>query len=416
MVGIAVIDPTRFPRWLRGLLVLGLVVCALSVYLPGDWRSGDVTLYHIYAQGFWSGLPHPILPAEYPPLSVLPFGITLLGPAELAPDIFAVAMALVFVAGFFAFRRWASRRAAWTYVIYVLAAGPATAVFRYDLLAALMVVAGIWLLERRRFNAAYAVLAAGTLLKLFPLVFVPIVAIAEWRTGSSRHERVGRTIAAHLAATLGIVAAGFLAAYLADPSHGLGALTYNFRRPVEVESVPATLMWLGSLVGYPVQAVASYGSFNLTGPGATVATIVGDVGLFGGLLWVYVRQLQGRLSSTRAIPTALVVLLCTSKVLSAQYLVWVAVALAATFPFRMRWLAVFLLTALVFPTLMQLGVHSQGRSVGYDQLLLGGVAARNACLVICTMLLVRGVTGRASEGRTRATVPTTTAMLSGQPL
>src|ERR1700693_2149676 len=117
------------PRLLWGLLVVYVVANALSVYIPGDWRNGDVSLYHVYALGFWGALKHPLLPSEYPPLSVLPFGLTLAGPVSWFPDVFAFWMGVLFVLGYVAFRRYAGSRQANAYAAYALAAGSATLLF-----------------------------------------------------------------------------------------------------------------------------------------------------------------------------------------------------------------------------------------------------------------------------------------------
>jgi hypothetical protein len=371
-------------RAFRIPLVVGLAIALLSVYFAGDWRDVDVGFYRTYALGFWGALGHPLLPAEYPPLSVLPFALTLVGPDSWYPDVFAVCMGLLVVLGYFAFRRFAGSRQAGAYVVYLLAAGPATLLFRYDLVPALLVVAALWLIQRQRFAAVYPLLAVGTLIKLFPLLILPVAAAAHWRSRRGTGGDVRREIMLGVGACLGIIAVGFVAAAIIDPTNGLSALTYNFRRPTEVESVPGTLLWLGSLVGIPATATASYGSFNLVGSLSGAVNAVALVALVTGLLWVYWRQLRGYLTTQQAAVAALLVLLCTSKVLSAQYLLWVAPLLAATVGFQMRWFFLCLMTALVFPTLFEAGVTFQGSSIAFSGSLLAGVAARNALLLVLT--------------------------------
>jgi hypothetical protein len=374
---------------LGGLLIVGLAAAAFSVYVPGDWRNGDVSLYHIYALGFWDALGHPLLPSEYPPLSVLPFGLTLAGPAGWYPDVFAFWMGVLFVLGYLAFRRYAGSRQANAYAVYALAAGPATLLFRYDLLPALLGVAALWLVQRHRFAAAYPVLAAGILLKLFPLVLLPVAAIAHWRARVDVKSARTWPIAVGVSGSLAIVVAGFAAAVVANPAHGLEALTYNFQRPPEVESVPATLIWLGSLIGVPATATASYGSFNFTGSLSPFAGALGDAMLVAGLLWVYWQQLRGRFTAGQAAVAAVLVVLCTSKVLSAQYLLWVAPLLATTLGFRVRWLFLCLLTALIFPTLFGVGIMQHNASITYSSVLLVGIAVRNALLLVVTARFLR---------------------------
>ena len=371
-------------RIARVVFAVYLVGALISVWLPGDWRQADVTLYRTDALAFWGHLAHPSLPREYPPLAVIPFALALIGPPTVGQDSFALGMAALFVLGFVAVRRWKGPSRAWTYGAYTLAAGPATLLFRYDIVPGLLVLACLWLLERRRFAPTYPLIAVGTLVKLFPLVLLPVTAVAHARADRRGGGwGVARRLAAGGAVCIGIVAAGFALGLVVDPARGLGAITYDLRRPVEVESVPATLMWIGSLFGSPIHPAYSFGSYNLTGPLTAAASLVGDAGLVAGILWVWWRQLTGRIDTGQAVVASLLVLICTSAVLSAQYLLWVAPVLAVVEGFRYRWLAVCLLTALVFPLLFQVAVQYQP-TIRYSAVFLAGIAARNLLLVACT--------------------------------
>jgi hypothetical protein len=384
-------------RVARVLFALYLVGALISVWLPGDWRQADVLLYRTDALAFWGHLAHPSLPHEYPPLAVIPFALTLIGSPSVGQDAFALGMAALFVIGFVAIRRWKGASHAWTYGAYTLAAGPATLLFRYDILPALMVLGCLWLLERRRFGPTYPLMALGTLVKLFPLVLLPVTLIAHGRaTRDTGTGGVIRRLAGGAAWCAVIVAAGFALGHLIDPSHGLGAITYNVNRPVQVESVPATLMWLGSLVGVPAHPVYASVSYDLVGRLSGVASAAGDLGLVMGMLWVWWRQLTGRMDTGHAVVGALLVLLCTTGVLSTQFLLWVAPVLAVVDGFRYRWLAVFLLTALIFPVLYQVAIE-YSPILRYSGWFLAGIAARNLLLVGCTVgFLVSS--GRAPDG------------------
>ena len=155
--------------------------------------------------------------------------------------------------------------------------------------------------------------------------------------------------------------------------------------------MPATLMWLGSLLGVPMHPVYSYGSYSVTGPLSAAAGAAGDAGLVAGMLWVWWRQAAGRMDVGHAVAGALLVLLCTSGVLSTQYLLWVAPVLAVVDGFRYRWLAVFLLTALIFPVLFQVAVQ-YSPTIVYSAGFLIGVGARNLLLVAFTVRFL--ATGR----------------------
>jgi hypothetical protein len=387
----AAIKRLRSLPWLRivrVLFALYLVGALISVWLPGDWRQADVALYRTDALAFWGHLSHPTLPREYPPLAILPFALAMIGPPTVGQDCFALGMAVLFVLGFVAVRRWKGPARAWTYAAYLLAAGPATLLFRFDIAPALLALVCLWLLERRRHGLAYPLIGLGTLLKLFPLVLLPITAIAQARSarGTGRG-RVAVRLAAGAAVCLGVVAAGFALARVVDPAHGLGAITYDLRRPIEVEAVPATLMWLGSLLGAPMHPVYSYTSYDVTGPLSAAAGALGDAGLVVGMVWVWWRQAAGRMDAAHAAVGAVLVLLCGSGVLSTQYLLWVGPLLAVVDGFQFRWLAVFLLTALIFPVLFQVAVQ-YSPTIVYSWAFLAGIALRNLLLVVCTVLFL----------------------------
>jgi hypothetical protein len=403
------IERLRSWPWLRiarVVFALYLVGALISVWLPGDWRQADVALYRTDALAFWGHLAHPSLPREYPPLAVIPFALALIGPPVVGQDSFALGMAALFVLGFVAVRRWKGASRAWTYGAYTLAAGPATLLFRFDIVPGLLVLVCLWFLERRRFAPAYPLIAVGTLVKLFPLVLLPVAAIAHARTDRSGGGwGVARRLAAGGGVCIGVVAAGFALGLVLDPARGLGAITYDLRRPVEVESVPATLMWLGSLLGPPIHATYSFGSYNLTGALTTAASLIGDAGLVAGMLWVWWRQLTGRIDVGQAVAGALLVLLCTSAVLSAQYVLWVTPVLAVVEGFRFRWLAVCLLTALVFPLLFQVAVQYQP-TIRYSSVFMVAIAARNLLLVTGTVRFLVAARSAPAERAAELAPPT----------
>ena len=380
--------PTRFGRVTGVLLVVGLLVAASSLYFAGDWRNVDVDFYHLYAIGFWGNPSHRLLPTEYPPLSILPFSLTLLGPVDWFPVTFAVSMAAIAVLGYLAFVRFTSPRQAGAYAIYVLAAGIATTFYRYDLVPALVVAAAVAQLYRQRFGFSYVLLAFGTLLKLFPIVLLPIAVIAHWHSVPRDRRKRWMAPSVGIALCVSVVGLGFLAAAMIDHAHALGSLTYDLRRPDEVESVPATVLWMASFAGVAWHPDASFGALNVVGPAASVINLLADSVLFGGLAFIYWQLARRHTTLGNAAVGGVLVLLCTSKVLSAQYFIWLAPLLALTVGFELRWLALFLLTALIFPTLWAHAiVHTSVPT--YTAWLLVAIAGRNGVLVWLTIDFLR---------------------------
>src|SRR5215472_17479066 len=46
----------------------------------------------------------------------------------------------------------------------------------------------------------------------------------------------------------------------------LSPIEYFLYRPIQIESLPAVLLWLGKFVHHPVHFIKSYGSMNILGP------------------------------------------------------------------------------------------------------------------------------------------------------
>jgi hypothetical protein len=390
----------------------------LTVYV---WRlpNGDVTLYHTYALAYWTRQPlFHALPVEYPPLAILPFTLTLLPPLRDYLALYAYWMGALVIAGYVALQRWTGRLRAVTYALYLVVGAAGTLLARFDIVPALVTLAALWTTERRRFGTAYLLIAAGTLLKLYPIFLLPVVLIAQaqaetararlagwdarsagwtswrqgWRTDLPRivarlaalaallrRHPATKPVARGAALALGAIALGFAIALALDPRGALSAFSYAGVRPLEVESAPATLLWMGTLVGIPAAPVFSFGSLNYVGPLDAVLKPLAVLALPAVCGVVYLRQLFGRLSASQSLLACLCVVIVTNKVFSPQYLIWVLPLVAAVEGFDWWWLAVCALTTLVYPTLYQL---SPALVVAPKQpLFMPALAVRNLLLV-----------------------------------
>ena len=389
------IPRTAGPAWLtRNRVVLalaaGVLVLALLRYLPDAYGHGDIDLYHRYALAFWSGSPpFHSLPAEYPMLALAPFTLTLLPPERDYVTVFGLWMLLLLAAGYVAIRRRESARTAEVCVAYLVLGGYATVLGRYDLVPAAAVVVAYWAARRRRFDLAYGLLAIGTLLKLYPLLLVPVVAIEQYRALGAHPLRVPppRAVVRGLAIVAVTVAAGFALAAILDPSRWLGALDFNAHRPLQVESVPASLLWLTGLAGLPIAADRSYNSYNLLGQASGVIGFAADLALVGCCLLVYWRQLQRRIEFGRALTLCVLVVICANRVLSPQYLIWVLPLIAIVErDYDLVWLAVCALTTLIFPFAYDsTGLRGQPMPAEYPLYFPALIAVRNVLLVVATV-------------------------------
>jgi hypothetical protein len=409
---------SRGTQWRRrDRLVPALVLLSLLAVIPLELHSrfghGDIDLYHRYAQAFWLGTwnspPLRSLPLEYPPLSIVPFSLSLLPPLSDHVTVYALWMLAIFAAGYFAFRRYESNRAAEVYAVYCLVGGLSTLLGRFDLIPALLLLAAYWTARARRFDLAYMLLAAGTLIKLYPLLLLPVIVLEHRRAlGSPRLWAIPpRPVLRGVGLFAALVLAGFAIARILNPEGWLSPFTYNTVRPIQVESVPATILWVGSWMGLPAWPDHSFHSFNLVGPLTGSLNLLSTLALLGGCLWIYWRQLTGHMSFVHALLACTLVIICSSRVFSPQYLIWVIPLVAAIErKYDLVWLAICVLTTLIYPFAYR-GFQLYGLSTpdSYPVLFLALIGARNALLVVATaryLLPHLGAQRRAIEVEDRA--------------
>ncbi len=201
---------------------------------------------------------------------------------------------------------------------------------------------------------------------------------------------------------LGTVALGFGCALALNAHGALSEFVYAGARPLEVESTPATLLWLGRLVGIPAAPRFSFASLNYVGPLDAVLQPLSTVALVAACGVVYLRQARGRLSVGQAFLACLCAVIATNKVFSPQYLIWLLPIVAAVEGFDLWWLAICVLTTLVYPTFYQL--RPVLVTVPDIPAFMPALAARNLLLVALTlraMLCPKGASLAASGIWTR---------------
>ena len=381
--------------WHAAAACAGLVGVGLFTWL-GGFRHDDVSEYHRYALRFWTWAPlfrH--LPTEYPPLAILPFSLTVLPPTHEYVFVFGCWMAVLFLAGFGAISALASPARALAYAVYLLVGAAGTLLGRFDLVPALATLAAIELARRHRYRPAYLLLAAGVLLKLYPGFLIPLVALHQWRhvagapmaRGWSRG--AARAVARAAAPGAGFLAAGFGLALVANAGGTLSPFTYAALRPLQLESVPASLLWLGTFAGDPAWPVKSFGSLNMVGPLDAVLKPLTAVSMVAGLAFVYWRMARGRIDLLRAAIAVVAVAIATGKVLSPQYLIWLLPLVAVESGLSIPWLAVAALTTAIYPFQYQRdGLLVPYAPDAFSTQMLALVAARNALLVVLTVRAV----------------------------
>lgn len=255
---------------------------------------------------------------------------------------------------------------------------------RFDLWPAAICVAALAALVSNRLRLGHALLGLGITAKLFPVVFVPLGVAYVWK-------RAGRREALTCLALLaGVVGAIFLPFVALSPGGVWESLSVQLSRPLQVESLGASLLLVGHhVLGFGLAGETSHGSQNVAGSAAgvfAVATTVLQVGVLG---WIWASFARGRGDGealVRSTAAALCAFVALGKVLSPQFLIWLIPIVPLVRGRRGLWASALLAAALVltqvwFPfRYFRLALHFEA---GLSWVLL----ARDLALVALTVLL-----------------------------
>ncbi len=351
------------------LLLAPLAAVALAVALtPGpvyDGVTGDLRGYFQDSGRLLAGaIPYRDFPLEYPLFALVPMTLPRLvwplgQPSDGALVLGFAAMegVLAILVGWLIERASVdSLRAVATWALVVLLAAGSIA-WRYDLWPATAVLLAFVVTERGRPGLAGAALGVGTMLKLFPIVVLPILAaraIARRDRAALTRLTVGASVVVGLA--MGVT-------YLAAGADSLGWLTYEADRGLQLESTGSgILLLLHVFAGQPFEIWRDFGTLQVLAPGAdavVTATPYLEAALVAGVGTVALvgfRRDVARLgqvpsaSLATAIVAVIVALIVASKVFSAQYIVWF-LPFVPFLPGRLRWLGLVIagLSTLIYP-------------------------------------------------------------------
>ncbi len=351
--------PSR-PPWrgraafMAGALLVAVALIALDARAASPFGVTDVPLYQCYAQAFWQGraavtdplvvrqCPWPAsgpaparyhaLPREYPAAALAVFSLPLLTPWLPYDTAYRLWMAAFVLLGVAMLAWWATRWCTVAMMLYLFVGNADLALTRYDLVPALCVLGALLLAQRSRPRAAAVALAVGALLKVFPLLIMPLALLH-----SRRVEGCWRWDA--LALFGGIGTAGLAGAVAINPRDAWRPLLFNTARPLHLESVPGSLLWLLSPHG-TVRVVSAYNSLSLVGGAQALwgaaFTLLGVAGLGA----TYLRQWRCQDTLAGGFLLVLLVTVVTSKVFSPQYLLWLLPIAAVADGVAVPWLIV----------------------------------------------------------------------------
>jgi hypothetical protein len=194
---------------------------------------------------------------------------------------------------------------------------------RYDLWPTLLAIGALAAIVRERTVVSGLLLGLGFAAKLWPAVLLPIAVAHLWR-------RRGRRGAVAVAVTFVVVAAAcFLPFAILAPDGLREMFADQLDRPLQVESLGAAVLMAAQHLGmHPLETVNSHGGQALSGSGAGLAaglltaleitTVIAIWALFARR-----RNVDGEITLLAA-AAAVTALVAFDKVLSPQYVIWLA--------------------------------------------------------------------------------------------
>ena len=423
-----------------------LMFCGASWQL--FWLHTDAARYQCYAVTFWMGgsgtayLPHvqclflpssafaqpPLhaLPVEYPPLTLIIFSLGLFAPLAYYQVLFAVWMALAIAFIYWLLLRYGPRGSWLAFVLYMMLGAYATAEGRFDIVPAALTLLCVIAADRKQWTYAYLALSIAFLLKIYPILLLPALFIAEQRDAQRIYLPGQRLTLATLGSELwntlrgirqwqwkntfiffGIsIAITGLFAIVDFQGAVLSQLSYFISRPVQVESSGSSLLFLATHLGYAAKVVFTYGSVNiisaLGGPVALVFEGVFVLGYLSSLLF----QWRGNLNMLQTFIAILLIFIVTGKVFSPQYLIWIIPLLAYSGAFNRFWLIAWglisILTTIVYPFFYSL--TPDALKAPYIPGFIEAVALRNTLLIALTVVYLFGWLGVHSHNNRAAQI------------
>jgi hypothetical protein len=364
-------------------------------------QLADTFLYQFYASSFALGRwPYAQVPVEYPPLANLVFILPPSGGSVaeyerwFSAGMVAATTSAAVLTTAAATIVWRSATRGFTvavaYAVLTLCCG-ALALNRYDPVVALVVAATLLFLAVRRWLPAAITLGLGFALKLTPALLLPLVLLLQERRRAVLVSVAGFALAAALP---------FVPFVVNDPGTAATPFTYHARRPLQLESVLGTPWVAATLVdaAHP-RIVSGYGSRNFASSATDfVATaspwlLVLAVAAVYAMLWRKRRVVR---ASPALVPVAalavLLVAVCTSKVLSPQFLMWTfpVVALCVAQPRWLPRLAAVLVAAATALTQVEFPAR-YWNLVALDDGPMAILLVRNLLLVVAAVLAVAAV-------------------------
>jgi hypothetical protein len=304
-----------------------------------------------------------VLPPEYPLLAVLTFSLALITPLAWYQETFAFLLLCIAAFLYLLLLSISSRGAALAFAVYLALGCFVTALGRFDLLPTACTFGALLWAQRAKWSRAFFLLALATMIKFYPVVLlVPLLIVQQrqikgiWYTW---HRYLPLAIFGMTCVLITILS------LVVNVEGTIAPLSYFRQRPLQIESVSASIVWfISSISGYPLQYALSYGSRNVFSQFSPLMMQADSALFLAGLCFVYWLQWRQKITLALSFLLTLLVVIVTGKVFSAQYLIWVTPFVAYVGGWNKKWLlswcGISLLTTLIYPFLYNRALYSPG--------------------------------------------------------
>lgn len=369
-----------------------------------DEEIVDIPVYETYGNAIERGkLPYRDFRLEYPPAALPVFALPALVSERGDEAAFraaferlmallgvaAILLAGVLLAGLRASKaRTAGALAA--IALFPLLLGNVV-LTRFDLWPAALVTGALAALVWGRDRLGFAVLGLAVAAKLYPAVLVPVALAYVWRRRGRREALVCLGLLA------GVVVLAFLPFLVLAPDGVAYSFGRQLGRPLQIESLgSAVFLAAHHLLGVDLEMRSGHGSQNLAGLGPAVAGVVLTLAQLAVLAWIWLRRPGTAEELVRWSAAALVAFVALGKVLSPQFLIWLAPLVPLVAGRRGLHAAALLALAMVL-TQLWFPYRYWDLALEFDEAASWLVLARDLVLVGLLVVLVRD--GRRAPAR-----------------
>ena len=396
------------------IIIAALFLVACIGYLVAVHFLGIET--EVMRDRFWKNA-EPLFNGEVPVMEYPPFALVFFAIPRLFADtpwgynVAYVAEVLVFmVVGLLLVSKLAERmghdqkRAMLVYAVLMLLMLEFV-VDRYDIFPAILTLASFYMFASKRHGWACLLLAVGAMTKLYPAVVFPLYILY------LAYGRQWRDAAVSCAAFFGTCVLIVGVAWLINPELITNFLSYHTDRPLQIESVPASVVYFLSMFGLtdvwiqPFADPDSFGSDNLMGPlpdavasvmmPLMVVLILAVYAYYAVLRHRGVRDDDLRLIGLAAV-AVLMLFMVANKVFSSQYLIWAIAPIAFVvasrdtgFERRLLWLSALVLVLTQANFAYNAGYLGGGENI--NDLGMMVILARNVLAVWLTCMVLDGM-------------------------